>query len=60
LDFLPEGQYTADLYADAPDVDQNPNHLIQQTRTVTRTDVLTLKLAAGGGQVMRLRQVSQR
>ena len=58
LDFLPEGQYTADLYADAPDVDQNPNHLTRQTRTVTRADVLTLKLAPGGGQVMRLRPVS--
>lgn len=56
LDFLPEGQYTADLYADAPDVDQNPNHLTRQTRTVSRTDVLTLKLAPGGGQVMRLRR----
>ena len=56
LDFLPEGTYTAEIYADAPDVAQNPNHLTQQTRTVSRTDVLTLKLAAGGGQVMRLRK----
>ena len=56
LDFLPEGQYIADLYADAPDVAQNPNHLTLQTRTVGRTDVLTLKLASGGGQVMRLRK----
>lgn len=56
LDFLPEGTYTAEIYADAPDVAQNPNHLTQQTRTVNRTDVLTLKLAAGGGQVMRLRK----
>lgn len=56
LDFLPEGTYTAELYADAPDVAQNPNHLTQQTRTVSRTDTLTLKLASGGGQVMRLRK----
>lgn len=56
LDFLPEGTYTADLYADAPDVDQNPNHLTQRTRTVSRADVLTVKLASGGGQVMRLRR----
>ena len=56
LDFLPEGTYTAELYADAPDVAQNPNHLTQQTRTVNRSDVLTMKLAAGGGQVMRLRK----
>jgi len=58
LDFLPEGRYTAELYADAPNVDQYPNHLTRTTRTVSRTDVLTLHLAPGGGQVMRL--VSQR
>ena len=56
LDFLPEGTYTAELYTDAADVAQNPNHLTQQTRTVSRADVLSLKLAAGGGQVMRLRK----
>ena len=56
FDFLPEGNYTADLYSDAPDVAQNPNHLTQQTRTITRADVLTIKLAAGGGQVIRLRK----
>lgn len=56
LDFLPEGTYLATLYADAPDVAQQPNHLTQQTRTVSRNDVLTLKLAAGGGQVMRLQK----
>ena len=54
LGFLPEGLYTADLYADAPDVAQNPNHLTRTTRTVSRTDVLTVQLAPGGGQVMRL------
>ena len=56
LDFLPAGNYTAELYADAPDVAQQPNHLVKETRTLTRADVLTLKLAAGGGQVMRLRK----
>ena len=56
LDFLLEGTYTAEIYADAPDVAQNPNHLTRQTQTVSRLDVLTLKLAPGGGQVMRLRK----
>ncbi|QHV94591.1 glycoside hydrolase family 97 protein [Spirosoma endbachense] len=56
LDFLPEGNYRADFYADAPDVAQNPNHLTQQSSMVSRKDVLTLKLAAGGGHVMRLRK----
>ena len=55
LDFLTEGAtYTAEIYADAPNVAQNPNHLVKETRTLTRTDKLVLKLAAGGGQVMRL------
>lgn len=56
LTFLAEGTYTADLYTDAPDVAENPNHLTRESRTVGRTDVLTLSLAAGGGQVMRLRR----
>jgi alpha-glucosidase len=56
LDFLADGNYTADSYADAPDVAQNPNHLTQQTRTVSKTDAVMLKLAAGGGQVIRLRK----
>ncbi|MFC4870676.1 glycoside hydrolase family 97 protein [Negadavirga shengliensis] len=54
LDFLAPGDYTAEIYTDAPDVAQNPNHLIKQIQTVNRNDVLTLKLASGGGQVMRL------
>ncbi|MFD2935832.1 glycoside hydrolase family 97 protein [Spirosoma flavum] len=57
FDFLPDGKYSAELYSDAPDVAQNPNHLTQQTRTISRTDVLTIKLASGGGQVMRLRKL---
>ncbi|WP_018622115.1 glycoside hydrolase family 97 C-terminal domain-containing protein [Spirosoma luteum] len=55
LDFLANGNYTADIYADAPNVAQNPNHLAQQTRTVSKTDAVVLKLASGGGQIIRLR-----
>lgn len=55
LDFLPPGTFTAELYADGPATDQNPNALVQETRTVSRGDVLTIVLAAGGGHVMRLR-----
>lgn len=54
LDFLPSGNYSAELYSDAPDVAKNPNHLTKEERTVNKTDVITIKLAAGGGQVMRL------
>jgi alpha-glucosidase len=54
LDFLPSGKYKAEIYADAPDARENPNRLVKETKEVTRTDVLTLQLAAGGGQVMKL------
>ncbi|MEX2335875.1 MAG: glycoside hydrolase family 97 catalytic domain-containing protein, partial [Fulvivirga sp.] len=54
LDFLPAGNYTAEIYTDAPDVAQNPNHLTKKTQNVNRDEVLTISLAAGGGQVMRL------
>lgn len=54
LAFLPAGQYVADLYADAPDAAQQPNHLVRQSRTVSRTDTLRVHLARGGGHVMRL------
>jgi alpha-glucosidase len=35
-------------------VGENPNHLAKEIRTVNNSDVITVKLAAGGGQVMRL------
>jgi alpha-glucosidase len=57
LAFLPDdGPYEATLYADAPDVAQQPNHLTEQTRTLRRTDTLTIQLAAGGGHAIRLRK----
>jgi alpha-glucosidase len=54
LDFLSPGNYTAEIYTDAPDVAENPNHLNKDTKIVSEDDVLTLKLGAGGGQVTRL------
>jgi alpha-glucosidase len=54
LGFLSDGEYSAEIYTDAPDADENPNHLNRQIRTVTRADSLTLHLAAGGGQVIHL------
>lgn len=54
LDFLGDGKYQAEIYADAPDADENPNHLNKETRTVTRKDVIELPLAADGGSVLRI------
>ncbi len=54
LGFLGDGKYTAEIYSDATDVNENPNHLIKQTKTVTKKDVITIQVAAGGGEVMRI------
>lgn len=60
LDFLEVGKiYQAKIYSDAPDCLQNPNHLIISSRKVVRGDRLTLQLAAGGGMVMELIQLTQ-
>ncbi len=54
LDFLPEGPFTATIYADGPDADwlTNPTSYTITKRTVTRDDTLSLVLAAGGGQAV--------
>jgi len=57
LSWLPPGRYTATVYSDAPDAGSAPDHLTVETRTVSAADSITLRLAAGGGQVMRLRRI---
>jgi alpha-glucosidase len=54
LSFLPPGNYTAEIYSDAPDADTEPNHLNKVIQQVTNQSVIDTKLAAGGGQVMRV------
>ena len=56
LNFLDDSDYIADIYTDADDVNENPNNLNKKTIPVTRKDVLKIKIAAGGGQVMRIRK----
>jgi alpha-glucosidase len=55
LYFLPSGNYHAEIYADAPDVADHPNHLVKQTRTVNASDQLTINLPNGGGEVLIIR-----
>jgi alpha-glucosidase len=55
LTFLSDGNYIAEIYTDVPE-DENPNHLIKQTRILTRQDFIQVNLAAGGGEVMHLRK----
>ncbi|MEO9003146.1 MAG: glycoside hydrolase family 97 catalytic domain-containing protein [Ginsengibacter sp.] len=46
LSFLSSGNYAAELYSDAPDVAENPNHLIKEFKTLNKTNLITIKLAA--------------
>jgi len=54
LSFLGDGSWTAQIYEDAKDADQNPQHVSIEAKTVTRQDTLTLHLASGGGCALRL------
>jgi alpha-glucosidase len=50
LDFLAPGKrYRLTLWRDGPGADANPHDMVVETRTVTRSDRLALRLAAGGG-----------
>jgi alpha-glucosidase len=61
LDFLPAGQrYVAEIYADGPDAHwlTNPHPVSITRQDVDATSRLTLRLAPGGGQAIRLRPAS--
>lgn len=54
LDFLPVGNYKATLCADGINADRYPADYFIRERTVTASDNLTIRLAPGGGYVVRL------
>ncbi len=54
LNFLPAGNYQAEIYKDGPDAVNNPNVLVKETKDLNSQDNLTLELPAGGGEVIRL------
>jgi alpha-glucosidase len=55
LEFLGAGQYTAEIYADAPDADQHPMNTVVREEKVNRSGRLHMKMAPGGGQAVRVR-----
>ncbi len=52
LDFLGDGKYEAEIYADAPDAAEHPTHTAISQQTVDRTTVLDVHMAPGGGSAM--------
>ena len=55
LEFLPPGDFIAEVYSDAPDADYNPMHTVLESKKVNRTMTLKAKLVSGGGQAIRIR-----
>jgi alpha-glucosidase len=51
LKFLGAGTWKATLWEDAPDSDQNAEHLVRNEKTARPSDTLQLKLAPSGGMV---------
>lgn len=49
LEFLGPGNWTAEIYSDAPDADTTPKHTVIERKRVTATEKLKLTLAPGGG-----------
>jgi alpha-glucosidase len=56
LTFLEEGEYTAEIFSDAGDVNTEPNHLKKENKIVSKKDILDIKLAGGGGMVIHLKK----
>lgn len=55
FDFLSKGKaYKAILYSDGPDTDEHPNKLSITTLGIKKGDVLSFKLASGGGMAMHI------
>lgn len=54
LDFLGEGEWTAEIYTDAADAGINPNHLDFETRSLQNSTTIKIQLAAGGGSAWRI------
>ena len=58
LKFLDDEKYVAEIYSDAADVNAEPNHLKKENKNVINKDVLSLRLAPGGGMVIHFRKIN--
>jgi alpha-glucosidase len=52
LSFLGDGEYVAEIYADAPDAAQEATHTTFSKQTVDRTTVLDVHMVSGGGNAI--------
>ena len=59
LDFLGEGNYEAQIYADAPGTtwQNEPEKVVVSTVQVTKTSTLPIVLGEGGGMAVRFKKL---
>ena len=55
--FLKEGNWEATIYSDAPDAAVDPNKLVVETRNVTSSEKMNIRLAGGGGTAIHFRKI---
>jgi alpha-glucosidase len=60
LNFLGSGEYRAEIYADGSDAAVSPKDVAIRKQTVRRGQMLTLKLAPGGGCAIRFVSLQER
>ena len=53
LDFLGPGQYTTEIWKDAPDSGKHPTKLAMEEKSLSAADTFTIKMASGGGMAVR-------
>jgi len=58
LNFLPEGKYEAEIWADGNNANTNAADLRKETRNVKHGEVLKIKLANAGGWVARIKKMN--
>ena len=54
LDFLADSNFDTQIYQDAPDSKNFPEHLHQENTTLSAKDILTINMAPGGGYAAAL------
>jgi alpha-glucosidase len=54
LSFLGSGNWTAEIYSDAPDAAQNPTKTVFEKQKVNSATVLKARLVSGGGHAVRI------
>jgi len=59
LSFLGDGQFVAEIYADAPDAGTEPTHTTFKKEPVDRKTVLDVHMASGGGNAIWIHPAKQ-